>query len=294
MRSMLFIPADDEKKLAKGVDCRCRRADPRPGGFRQSVAQAGGARDRVAVHFGHARRCRGGRCSTCASTRSTRPCGRMTSPASWAAGPTAYLLPKARSGDDVHTLSIALNHAEERAGADKGSTRILALVTEVPISLLQLQTYVGSSSRLSGLSWGAEDLSGVIGAHANREHRRALDLALPAGARPVPVHRRGCRSRADRHGFVNFRDPEGLRAEANEALRDGFTGKMAIHPNQVAVINEVFTPTAEQIAHRRGDRQAFADNPQAGVLGIRGHMVDRPHLARAERILARAKAAASA
>ena len=92
--------------------------------------------------------------------------------------------------------------------------------------------------------------------------------------------------------FVNFRDAAGLRAEATEAVRDGFTGKMAIHPNQVEVINEVFTPTPEQIAVSEEIVKAFADNPQAGVLGIRGQMVDRAHIARAERILARAKAVA--
>jgi citrate lyase subunit beta/citryl-CoA lyase len=89
---------------------------------------------------------------------------------------------------------------------------------------------------------------------------------------------------------VNFRDAAGLRAEATEAVRDGFTGKMAIHPSQVEVINEVFTPTAEQVAVSEEIVRAFADNPQAGVLGIRGQMVDRAHIARAERILARAKA----
>jgi citrate lyase subunit beta/citryl-CoA lyase len=93
--------------------------------------------------------------------------------------------------------------------------------------------------------------------------------------------------------YVNFRDAQGLRTEAMEAARDGFTSKMAIHPNQVEIINEVFTPRPEDIAVSEEIVKAFADNPQAGVIGIRGQMVDRPHLARAQRILARAKAVAS-
>jgi len=190
----------------------------------------------------------------------------------------------------VHTLSIALNHAEERTGAQKGATRIIALTTEVPISLLQMHTYVGASSRLQGLAWGAEDLSAVLGAKTNREpdgnwtspYRLARDLCLltAAAADTQPIDT----------VFVDFRDAQGFRVEASTAARDGFTAKMAIHPNQVAVINEIFTPAAEEIAVSEEIVKAFADNPDAGVLGIRGQMVDRAHVARAERILARAKA----
>jgi citrate lyase subunit beta/citryl-CoA lyase len=159
----------------------------------------------------------------------------------------------------------------------------------VPISLLQMHTYVGASSRLEGLSWGAEDLSGVIGAHTNREPdgrwtspyllARNLCLFTAAAAEVLPIDT----------VFVNFRDADGLRAEAMEAVRDGFTCKMAIHPNQVAVINEVFTPKPEEIVVSEEIVKAFTDNPLAGVIGIRGQMIDRAHLVRAERILARAK-----
>jgi citrate lyase subunit beta/citryl-CoA lyase len=160
----------------------------------------------------------------------------------------------------------------------------------VPISLLKLDSYVDASARLEGLTWGAEDLAGVIGSAANREPDgrwtspyqlvRSLCLFTAAAANAQPIDT----------VFVNFRDAEGLRAEAQEAARDGFTGKMAIHPNQVAVINELFTPRPEEIAVSEEIVKAFADNPQVGVIGIRGQMIDRPHLVRAERILARAKA----
>jgi len=291
MRSLLFIPADDERKLAKGIDTG---ADALILDLEDSVSASRKAAARTITS------------QYVAAIRAleTRPrlylrINALDTPY-WeedlagvmGSKPDGVLLPKARSGEDVHTLSIALNHAEERAGADKGATRIIALTTEVPISLLQMHTYVGASSRLEGLSWGAEDLSGVIGALANREadgrwtapyqlaRNLCLFTAVAAGTQPIDTV------------FVNFRDADGLRAEAMEAARDGFTGKMAIHPGQVAVINDIFTPTPEAIAASEEIVKAFADNPQAGVLGIRGQMVDRAHIARAERILARAKATA--
>ena len=204
------------------------------------------------------------------------------------ARPDGILLPKARSGEDVHKLSIALHHAEEHAGAPKGATRIIALVTEVPISLLRLDSYVGASARLEGLTWGAEDLAALVGAKTNREpdgswtspyqlaRNLCLFTAVAANAQPIDTV------------FVDFRDEPGFRTEASAAARDGFTGKMAIHPNQVAAINELFTPKPEEVALAQEVVKAFADNPEAGVLAIRGNMVDRAHVKGAERTLARA------
>jgi citrate lyase subunit beta / citryl-CoA lyase len=290
MRSLLFIPGDDEKKLAKGVGCG---ADALILDLEDAVSAARKAAARAVT------------AQYVAATRAleTRPLlyirvNALETPY-WeddlagimGSRPDGVLLPKARSGGDVHTLSIALNHAEERAGVDRGATRIIAIATEVPVSLLQMHTYVGSSSRLEGLSWGAEDLSGVLGAKANREadgtwtspYRLARNLCLftasAANAQPIDTV------------FVDLRDMAGLRAEAQLAARDGFTAKMAIHPAQVPIINELFTPTAEEIGLAQEVVQLFAQNPNAGVLAHRGQMVDRAHVVRAERILARAKSA---
>ena len=287
MRSLLFIPGDDEKKLAKGVGCG---ADALILDLEDAVSSARKAAARVIT------------AQYVAATRAlkTRPLiyvrvNALDTPY-WeddlagimGSRPDGVLLPKARSGGDVHTLSIALNHAEERAGVDRGATRIIAITTEVPVSLLQLHTYVGSSSRLEGLSWGAEDLSGVLGAKANREadgtwtspYRLARNLCLftaaAANAQPIDTV------------FVDLRDTAQLRVEAQLAARDGFTGKMAIHPAQVPIINELFTPTPEEIGLAQEVVQLFAQNPGAGVLAHRGQMVDRAHVVRAERILARA------
>jgi citrate lyase subunit beta / citryl-CoA lyase len=291
MRSLLFIPADDERKLAKGMstgadalllDLEDAVSEARKGAARTLAAQfvtdtkPGAGRPLIYVRIN----------ALDSQHWQDDLAGVMGS------GPDGILLPKTRSGEDIHKLSIALHHAEEHAGATTGATRILALATEVPISVLALPTYVDASARLEGLTWGAEDLSGALGARSNREddgrtwrspYRLARDLclftAVAANVQPIDTV------------FVNFRDEEGLRAEAREAARDGFMGKMAIHPNQVAAINEAFTPSSEQVARAEAIVQAFAGNPQAGVLAIGGHMVDKAHVKGAERILARAKAA---
>ena len=192
----------------------------------------------------------------------------------------------------MHKLSIALHHAEERAGIAEGATRIIAIATEVPASLLALHTYVGASARLEGLTWGAEDLSAALGARSNREadgrtwrspYRLARDLclvtAVAANVQPIDTV------------FVNFRDEDGLARRGARGRRDGFTGKMAIHPNQVAAINEAFTPEPGGGRAGREDRAAFAANPDAGALALDGQMIDKAHVKRAERMLARAKAA---
>jgi citrate lyase subunit beta/citryl-CoA lyase len=208
------------------------------------------------------------------------------------AQPDGVFLPKPRSGDDVHKLSLAIRHQEEHTGAPVGSTRIVAIATETPIALFQLHTYVDASPRLEALTWGAEDLSAAIGGRSNREadgrtwtspYRLARDLTLFAAAAAGVA--------AIDTVFVSFRDTEGLRLECQAAARDGFTGKMAIHPGQVETINTAFTPGAEEVAGAEEIVRLFAANPGAGALSLRGHMVDKPHLARAERTLARAKAA---
>lgn len=204
------------------------------------------------------------------------------------AGPDGIILPKPRSGEDVHRLSLALDHAEEAAGLKLGSTRIIAITTEVPICVLNMPSFIGSSTRLEGLTWGAEDLSAEIGSTATREpngaltspYRLARDLclftAVSAGVQPIDTV------------FIDFRDQDGLRAEAAAAARDGFTGKLAIHPDQVAIINEAFTPSQREIDHARDIIAMFAASPDAGVISLNGRMYDRPHLTRAERVLARA------
>ena len=205
--------------------------------------------------------------------------------------PDAIMLPKAAGGSAVAHLDAKLAAREAIHGLADGHIRIVALATETAAALFVAGTYGGASARLSALSWGAEDLSADLGAETNRDaegrftepFRFARNLCL-AGAAAAKVQ-------AIDTVFVDFRDPHGLKREAEEARRDGFSGKLAIHPGQVAVINEVFTPSPEAVAKARAVIAAFAETPGAGVVGIAGVMYDRPHLERAKQLLARAAAA---
>jgi citrate lyase subunit beta/citryl-CoA lyase len=293
MRSLLFIPGDDERKLGKGVGAG---ADALILDLEDSVSAArkAAARQIAAQYIASTRALEGRPLLYVRINALDTPLWEDDLAGVIGARPDGILLPKARSGEDVHKLSIALHHAEEHAGAPTGATRIVAIATEVAISLLRLDTYVGASARLEGLTWGAEDLAAEVGAQANREadgswtqpyqlaRNLCLFTAVAANVQPIDTV------------FVNFRDEQGFRKEASLAARDGFTGKMAIHPNQVAAINEIFTPKPEEVARAREIVRAFADTPDAGVLAIGGHMVDRAHVKGAERILARVKSVGQA
>ena len=177
---------------------------------------------------------------------------------------------------------------EAKNDLPEGHIKILPIATETAAALFVAGTFAGASRRLIGLTWGAEDLSAELGARANRDgegrfldpYRLARTLCL-AGAAAAAVP-------AFDTVFVDFRDSESFRRECEEACRDGFVGKMAIHPAQVPIINEVFSPSAEAIAQAQSIVAAFAAAPGAGVVGIGGVMYDRPHLARAKQLLARA------
>jgi citrate lyase subunit beta/citryl-CoA lyase len=198
-----------------------------------------------------------------------------------ASHPSGIVLPKAEGGASVAELARRLT---ERGNA---TAQILAIATETPAAIFQLGTY-GGARRLAGLTWGAEDLPAAIGASTSREDdgrftppyelARSLCLfgAAAAGVAPVETV------------YPAFRDLEGLAAYAARARRDGFTGMMAIHPAQVAVINAAFTPSEAEIAHARAVVAAFEAAPGAGALSLGGRMIDRPHLVQAQRILAAA------
>ena len=197
------------------------------------------------------------------------------------AHPDGIVLPKAEGGASVAELTRRLT---ERGNA---TARILAIATETPAAMFQLGTY-GGAKRLAGLTWGAEDLPAAIGAATSREEdgsftapyeiARALCLfgAAAAGVAPIETV------------YPAFRDLEGLADYAARARRDGFTGMMAIHPAQVPVINDAFTPSEAEIAHARAVVAAFAAHPGAGTLSLEGRMIDRPHLVQAQRTLAAA------
>lgn len=205
--------------------------------------------------------------------------------------PDAIMLPKAEGGAAVIQADAKLTAREAIAGLPDGHVKIVAIATETATSLFLAGTYTGSSARLQGLTWGAEDLSVELGAEVNRDAvgrffapyqlARALCLAGAAAAQVQAIDTVS----------VEYHNVPAVRREAEEARRDGFTGKMAIHPAQVPVINEVFTPTAAAIARARDIVAAFESNPGKGTIGIDGVMYDRPHLERAKQLLARVSAA---
>jgi citrate lyase subunit beta/citryl-CoA lyase len=293
MRSLLFVPGDSPRKLDKGLgsgadalilDLEDSVAPDRKDAARQTTlaflkeAGAQASRPRLVV-----------RVNALATGLTDADLDAVV-----AGRPDAILLPKAEGGASVIHLDAKLAAREAIHGVEDGAIKILALTTETAKALFVAGTYADSGARLIGITWGAEDLSAELGAEANRAadgswldpYRLARTLCV-AGASAAQVQ-------AIDTVYVDFRNADGLRREAEDARRDGFTAKLAIHPGQVAMINDVFTPSPEAIAKARAVIAAFAAQPGTGVVGIDGTMYDRPHLARAERLLARVKAAATA
>jgi len=203
--------------------------------------------------------------------------------------PDAVVFPKAEGGPSIVHLDAKLTAREAIAGLPEGHIKILAQAVESAAGLFSAGTYRNASPRLIGLTWGPEDLSAELSAETNRDpqgeltepYRLARSICLyAAAAAKVP---------AIETVYVDFRNSEGLRRDTEAARRDGFAGRLAIHPAQVQVINEVFTPTAAQIEKAKAVIAAFAKQPDAGAVGIDGKMYDRPHLARAQALLASVK-----
>jgi citrate lyase subunit beta/citryl-CoA lyase len=268
-RSWLFVPADSEKKIAKALDSE---SDAIIFDLEDSVAPANkpAARD-ILKHL---------------PQRSERP-------QLWVRiNPIGSEFHK----DDLHLIGVADIHGivlpKAESGADvtelahrTGNIPIHAIVTETPASLFNLLSYRDPRSPLAAMSWGAEDLSAALGASTKYDSDGSLSFtyklarslclagAVAAGVQPVDGI------------FADFRDEEGLRNEAQSARREGFTGKLAIHPAQVALINEAFTPSEDEIRHAGEIVAAFEAHPDAGVLSVGGRMVDRPHLLQARRVL---------
>ncbi|MER9434223.1 CoA ester lyase [Mesorhizobium sp. M0618] len=289
MRSLLFIPGDSQRKLEKGFGVG---ADVVIVDLEDSVAPHNKALAReVAARFILERRAQTGSAIYVRVNDLSTALTDDDLAALVPAKPDGIMLPKSNSGQDVQHLSAKLRVREAENGLADGAIKILPIITETPAGVLAAATYAGTSARLAGLTWGAEDLSAAIGArNARDEHGRYTDVfrhartmtILAAGAAEVE---------AIDTVFPNFRDMAAFEAECTEAERDGFTGKMAIHPDQVPVINAAFTPSVDAVRQSAAIVAAFAAAGSPGVVSIDGRMFDRPHLRLAERLLARAKAA---
>ena len=196
--------------------------------------------------------------------------------------------PKAEGSDDIARIAAALDQLEARAGMVIGSVKIAVVATETARAMFTLGSYAPAHPRLVALTWGAEDLAAALGATANKEESGEWTS-------PYQIARVMCLFAASAAGvlgldtlYTDFRNPEGLEADCRRSRRDGFSGRLAIHPDQVAIINRCFSPSDSEIAEAQMIVDAFAAQPDAGTLGINGKMYDVPHLKAAQKTLASA------
>ncbi|MGB3809699.1 MAG: CoA ester lyase [Parvibaculum sp.] len=288
MRSFLFVPADSEKKLAKGASSG---AD----------ALILDLEDSVALSNKEAARKNAADFLKSADPHGPKLCVRMNALDTplWkddlksvvAAAPHAILVPKTISGACIAKVAGHLTELEAEAGLRSDTIKLFCVATETAASMFNLNTYAGSSPRLFAMTWGAEDLAAALGARDNKDESgnytgpyqmaRTLTLLGAVAAGVIPLD----------SIYKDFRDEAGLELEARAAARDGFTAKMAIHPAQVPVINRVFTPSDEDLAHARAVIEIFEKAGDVGVVALDGVMLDIPHLKQARALLARAEAA---
>jgi citrate lyase subunit beta/citryl-CoA lyase len=281
MRSWLFAPGDSERKMEKAA---AGAADVVLFDLEDAVAEAnkGAARTLVAAFLKNAKRARSSLWVRINPLQGPHALADLA--AVMPAGPGGIMLPKARGRADVEVLDHYLSALEVASGLERGSTKVIALVTETAEAMFTTGDYAGAP-RLVAMTWGAEDLADAIGASENRnpdgsygftyELARSFCLLGAAAANVAAVE--------TIHG--DFRDLAGLRERATKVRRAGYRGMLAIHPDQVAVINEAFAPTQEEVANAREIVELFRANPGAGTIGHKGAMLDRPHLARAEALL---------
>jgi citrate lyase subunit beta/citryl-CoA lyase len=288
MRSLLFVPGDSERKLEKGFGSA---ADAVIVDLEDSVSPAnkGLARATAAAFLS----ARGDPSGPRVYVRVNDFASGMTDDdlaALLPARPDGIMLPKACGAADVERLSARLRVHEASNDLADGAIAVIPIITETAGGLFSASTFHPRVPRLAALTWGAEDLSAAIGARETRdENGRYTDVFRLARTFTILAGSAAEVAAIDTV-FVDFRDSEGLRAECLAAERDGFSGKLAIHPAQVDVINAVFTPSPDAVAQARALVDAFAAAGNPGVLGIGGKMFDRPHLRRAERLLSRASA----
>jgi citrate lyase subunit beta/citryl-CoA lyase len=199
--------------------------------------------------------------------------------------PVGIVLPKPRGAVDSNQLAKLLEVLEQENGHAEGCTSILPVATERPAALFSMDDYVDATPRLAGLTWGAEDLSAAVGASTNRDEdgnwlapyqlARSLCLFAAAAAGVAAIDT----------VYTDYKDADGMATFAAAARRDGFEGMLAIHPDQVDVINDAFVPTNDETERAQRIVELFAANPGAGTLGMDGEMIDRPHWLQAKRIL---------
>lgn len=284
LRSLLFVPGDSEKKLAKaqsvGADALILDLEDAVATERKPAAR-GLVREYLRARTG---------ASALWVRVNPLDSGLILGDleAVVAAGPDGIMLPKPAGPDDVRALAARL----DEMGAPS-SVRIIPVASETPAAVFNLGQYAfgGEIERLAGLTWGAEDLSAAVGASTNREANGewAFTYKLARSLTLLAAHGAGVEAIETLH--ADFRDGEGLRTSSRAARAEGFTGRLAIHPDQVAVINEAFTPSEAEVAFARRIVAAFEADANLGAVAIDGKMIDQPHLKQARNVIAQFEAA---
>jgi citrate lyase subunit beta / citryl-CoA lyase len=292
LRSWLFVPGDSERKQAKALTTQ---ADALILDLEDSVdpGQLPPARSRVRELLGSQPAGTGPQLWVRINPPQGRAWREDLAAVFGERPPDGIVLPKVSSAGEIVAVGEQLTALETSRGLSGGATGVLVIATETPRGLLALPGYPAAleaspvaAVRLAGLTWGAEDLSAALGATAKRDAAGALTF-------PYALARSSCLLAAAALGVqaidgvhVEFRDAQGLARELDEARRDGFSGKLAIHPDQIAAINAAFTPTEAERTYALRVVAAFAATGGAGVASLDGQMIDRPHLIQARRVLA--------
>jgi citrate lyase subunit beta/citryl-CoA lyase len=283
LRSMLFVPGDSDKKFAKasGIGADALILD-----LEDSVAPSMKVEARAKVSAlldNHAQRnwLFFVRVNPFDTGMTFDDMAAVVKP-----GLDGLLIPKADGAEDIVRIGEELDRLEAAAGMAIGSVKIAVVATETAQAMFNLGSYTPAHPRLVALTWGAEDLAAALGATSNKEEdgswtspyllARNLCLFAASSAGVLPLDTL----------YTDFRDPEGLERDCRRARRDGFTGRIAIHPDQIAIINRCFSPSDAEIAEAQMLVDAFAAQPDAGTLGINGKMYDIPHLKAAQKTLA--------
>jgi citrate lyase subunit beta / citryl-CoA lyase len=283
LRSLLFVPGDSERKFAHAKDCG---ADALILDLEDAVAPSQKAAARaLAAKLIDDNPKRGltlfVRVNALDTGLTLDDLAAVIKP-----GLDALLIPKTNGAADLERIGHYLDALEARAGMQQGSVKLASVATETAKSMFALGSYAPAHPRLIALTWGAEDLSAALGATDNKEPDGSWTFPYQLARAECLFAASAAEVAAIDTLFANFRDLEGLEQDCRRSRRDGFTGRLAIHPGQVDTINRAYAPSEAEVEHARKIVAAFEANPGAGTLGVDGKMVDMPHLKAARKILA--------
>ena len=284
LKSLLFVPGDSQKKLAKamstGASALILDLEDSVSIERIDIARRM-VRDYLSQHEDRSKTQLWVRVNPLDTPLALHDLGAVVN-----ARPDGILLPKIRSAQEVILLDHYLTALEVRDGAPVGSIRIIPVATETPQAMFNAKTYEGASPRLAGLTWGAEDLATAVGASTNRVESGDYEFTFQLARSLCLLGAHAAGVQAIDTITPDFRDHSRLKREVRASRRAGFSGKICIHPDQVAAVNAGYAPDEGELAHAHAVIDAFARASGAGAVQLEGKMLDKPHLSQAHRILA--------